>query len=356
MKERRAASSSAAALAFALLAATPSCGFTSLFAVPASRRSESFPADVLPKNDQVHVLWASPVEVSDGASASSSAAAVVAEPPQFLRNAKEQASVATDNSSVTVSTDELLSSIVQTALRASRTLGKILGEDAEGASRRVIESTLLGKYPTLKILFKGGGGTVDCNGEENKTDISGVAKEINGEEGPELKFHLPEGDLRTCPDELDLSDVVLYVDPLHGSPEAASCLIGACFRGGSKPLMGAIGGMRAAEEDGAPGRVEVVYGLVGRGVGRASGADEGDKIGCSPLQQRAPGDEDLVTVSSPPSGNDSVLLRAVELAGESPEEVLIRICAVYGNKRRDPEVIGSSWHGSGPPNVRRGSG
>ncbi|EED90593.1 hypothetical protein THAPSDRAFT_263360, partial [Thalassiosira pseudonana CCMP1335] len=126
---------------------------------------------------------------------------------------------------------------------------------ADTAAQKVIVSSLLSKYSNLHIV-----------GEEDES----VAVD------PASKVELDDTLLSRCeveepPSELDVNEIVVYVDPLDGTREFVEgrldnvqSLVGLCWRG--RPLMGAIGlpfGVSSAENS-----TEVVFGLVGRGIGK----------------------------------------------------------------------------------------
>ncbi|KAL7491265.1 hypothetical protein ACHAWT_000664, partial [Skeletonema menzelii] len=134
--------------------------------------------------------------------------------------------------------------------------------------------------------------------------------------------------LQSPPDMLDLNHLVLYVDPLDGTREFVEgrfdnvqCLIGAVYKG--KPLMGCCGlpfpTTSGNNNESNHHSTEVVYGLVGRGVGKAAmlkGSSSGEIVSCElPMMKRYNNsggkDEDVVSVSS---GDSSGIKPAVDLA------------------------------------------
>lgn len=149
-----------------------------------------------------------------------------------------------------------------------------------------------------------------------------------------LTFHLPKNldensdnnnNNEAPPEMLDVNQLVLYVDPLDGTREFVEgrldnvqCLIGACYKG--QPLMGCCGlpfptSSSDNNEDNNNNDLttEVVYGLVGRGIGKAAMYNDSGEIvsrELPPLKRFTEKD----TVVSVSSGDSSSIKPAVDLA------------------------------------------
>ena len=143
---------------------------------------------------------------------------------------------------------------------------------ADLAAQRVVCASLQRLYPSLHIV-----------GEEDDTVVLKDTDAVGLRTGLALDFTQDccssSSSSSTLPPEerLDWNEITLFVDPLDGTREFVEgrlsnvqCLIGLTHRG--RPLLGAIGlpFVDAGDDDddgGDPG-VQVVYGWVGRGVGR----------------------------------------------------------------------------------------
>jgi 3'-phosphoadenosine 5'-phosphosulfate (PAPS) 3'-phosphatase len=187
---------------------------------------------------------------------------------------------------MSTSTINLLSSLVDAARHGSETIYRLSDEARSGevqfkeegearsamtiadtTAQKVIVSSLLSKYPDLNIV-----------GEEDEpieidTDSK---KELNDTMLNGVEFYLPSfvkdsDDLEDPPIELQMNEIVVFVDPLDGTREFVEgrlsnvqCLIGLCWRG--RPLMGAIGLPFGMSDD--HDSTEIVFGLVGKGIGK----------------------------------------------------------------------------------------
>ena len=253
-----------------------------------------------------------------------------------------------DGSSVgTISTERLLSSIVHAALRGSQTINsmcdqarngtiefKVEGDNrsaltiADTSAQRVIVSSLLGAYPDLNIV-----------GEEDES------VEVDEESRMSLREDLLDGykwvtasgghtaDVDVPPSELDLKDLVVFVDPLDGTREfvegrldAVQSLIGVCYKG--KPLMGAQGLPFPSEPSSS--KPQAVFGLIGRGVGKLQIVDESSIEACKLPDPRNYCDGDTVSLSSGDSGSIQRYLDLAEnlIAGKVERKVV----GATGNK------------------------
>ena len=261
-------------------------------------------------------------------------------------------------STTMISTHSLLSTLIHCTLHGTQTISSIArGNDnnnnggnsslqiqykvagdarsaltvADTAAQRVIVSSLMKHWGATKL---------NVVGEEDES--VGVEEEsaLVLEEGlidrVGLKFYLPnnsdDDEEEIPPEMLDMKHLVLYVDPLDGTREFVEgrldnvqCLIGACYKG--KPIMGCCGlpfptkkSSTKEEEEGDDAHgsttTEVVYGLVGKGVGKAAMLKEsGEIVSCDlPMMKRFhPGQDNVLSISS---GDSSSIKPAVELAKE----------------------------------------
>eukprot|EP00581_Thalassiosira_minuscula_P010913 CAMPEP_0183712422 /NCGR_PEP_ID=MMETSP0737-20130205/7543_1 /TAXON_ID=385413 /ORGANISM="Thalassiosira miniscula, Strain CCMP1093" /LENGTH=379 /DNA_ID=CAMNT_0025941023 /DNA_START=1348 /DNA_END=2487 /DNA_ORIENTATION=- len=230
--------------------------------------------------------------------------------------------------------DEFLSNLIHAALHGSETIallsdtarnGEIQFKEegdarsamtvADTSAQRVIVSSILGVYPTLNVV-----------GEEDES------VEVDSEFQKGLRDDLLEGYEWTGPlsgngigdeppTELDISQVVVYVDPLDGTREFVEgrlanvqCLIGVCY--GGQPIMGAIGLPFPTNEANS---TEVVFGLVGKGIGKVCIVKSSSNDGAAPskvtqcplpeLKQHQNGDTVYIS-----SGDSSYVVPAVNLA------------------------------------------
>mmetsp|Transcript_12214 Transcript_12214/g.17823 ORF Transcript_12214/g.17823 Transcript_12214/m.17823 type:complete len:349 (+) Transcript_12214:329-1375(+) len=230
-----------------------------------------------------------------------------------------------------INTLELLSTLIDATHHGSTTIQTLCNEarsntiqfkeegDARSAmtiadttAQAVIVSSLLHKYPNLNIV-----------GEEDES----VAQVVDPEKVRELKGELLQKfdwfvggspEIPQPPMELDLTEVIVYVDPLDGTREFVEgrlenvqCLIGCVYRG--IPLLGAVGlpfpSLESKEENGHV--IEVVFGLVGKGIGKMISTKNGN-LSKSPLPNIKPYTSgDTIYVSS---GDSSKVKPAVTLA------------------------------------------
>ncbi|KAL7543838.1 hypothetical protein ACHAWF_009453 [Thalassiosira exigua] len=203
--------------------------------------------------------------------------------------------------------------------------------EADVASQRVVVSSLLRAHPGLEVV-----------GEEDETvrPDSSNARELrldlldgfewtvlSEDEAIDQGSGEDEGEEEdpALPTQLQLDELTAYVDPLDGTREFVEgrlgnvqCLVGACHRG--RPIMGAVG-LPFSNDGSSTGSTEVVFGMVGRGIGTfriEGGVSANDKdieeerfVRCdipSPRSWRA---GDPVDVSS---GDASGVRPAVDLA------------------------------------------
>ena len=204
-------------------------------------------------------------------------------------------------------------------------------------------------------------------GEEDDSVQQEVVREFVREldecllEHSNLSFYLPNGQQQSSspPEMLDLNEVILYIDPLDGTREFVEgrfdniqCLIGVTYKG--KPLMGCCGlpfplsltnGYNNNNSDGMNNSTEVVYGLVGCGVGKAGMLKEtGMIVSCDlpPLKQHFGSDNDdddddgggVLSISS---GDSSSVRPAIELATDTlsnngKRKIEHQIVGACGNK------------------------
>ncbi|KAL7544231.1 hypothetical protein ACHAWF_016692 [Thalassiosira exigua] len=303
------------------------------------------------------------------------------EAPAFLADPVVDPTIASSVTfpSATISTDELLSCMIHASLLGSRTIKnlcerarsdsdaiayKIEGDArsaltiADAAAQRVVVSGLSKKFPRLHIVGEEDE-TVDATDFEGAADLDGSwieHMEFRPPEPPREEARGPGGHReappRPPPDELDLEDLIVFVDPLDGTREFVEgrldnvqCLVGAVYRG--TPILGAMGlpfplngeegeGRLDGEPNGGKveGRkpVEAVFGMVGRGVGRARLSDDGnDVVSCPfPAVESYHPETGGISVSS---GDSSSVRPAVDLArrvfGPNIEHRIVGAC---GNK------------------------
>jgi len=137
------------------------------------------------------------------------------------------------------------------------------------------------------------------------------------------------------PTELEMSEVVVFVDPLDGTREFVEgrlenvqTLIGVCYKG--LPIMGAIGLPFPTNEVNA---TEVVFGLVGKGIGKMCITKTSANIVNCPLpelKQYHNGETILIS-----SGDSSSVVSAVDLADKifaSKGGISRQIVGATGNK------------------------
>jgi len=193
---------------------------------------------------------------------------------------------------------------------------------ADTSAQRIIVSSILGIYPTLNIV-----------GEEDES------VEVHVDFQEELRDDLLVGyDWTTRPTtgsggdnpeappaELDMGQLVVFVDPLDGTREFVEgrldnvqTLIGVVYKG--QPIMGAIGLPFPTQHDdedsnnsATTASTEVVFGLVGRGIGKMMCTkNENDIVKCSTmpeLNQYHNGDTIYIS-----TGDSSSVTPAVDVA------------------------------------------
>ncbi|KAL7531647.1 hypothetical protein ACHAXR_004149 [Thalassiosira sp. AJA248-18] len=238
---------------------------------------------------------------------------------------------ASSSSSRLISRDQLLSTLIHAAAHGSQTIaslsetarnGNIQFKEAGDArsaltvadtsAQRVIVSSILGVYPTLNIV-----------GEEDES------VEADVESRKELRKDLLDGgyDWTSAtgggggegggddpPTDLDMNQLVVFVDPLDGTREFVEgrldnvqTLIGVCYKG--TPIMGAIGLPFSTENS-----TEVVFGMVGKGIGKVctkKGGFADSIVKCQLPELKQFHDGETIHVSS---GDSSSVRPAVDLA------------------------------------------
>ena len=240
-----------------------------------------------------------------------------------------------------LSTTEILSSIIDAAHHGSATIRRLSSEArsnvsykeegearsamtlADTTAQNVIVSSLLKKYPNLCII-----GEEDESVEVDK----GMSQDLK--QDLDLCFEYGAGEHFPLPVSLDMEDLVVYVDPLDGTREFVEgrfdnvqCLIGLCYRG--RPLLGAIG-LPFPQSD----RVEVVYGLTGKGIGKVQFDNDSGLLKNVPIQTIKPFVEEVdnITLSSGDSSNallGAVITSAEKVLGSNIERQIVGAC---GNK------------------------
>ncbi|KAL9184503.1 hypothetical protein ACHAXT_012473 [Thalassiosira profunda] len=248
-----------------------------------------------------------------------------------------------------VNRDKLLSALIHAAHYGSKTIASLSTEARSGAiqfkeegdarsaltladtsAQRVIVSSILGKYPQLNIV-----------GEEDET------VQADPEFSEDLREDLLEGYDWTAPlsgksngeeppEELDLTKVVVYVDPLDGTREFVEgrldnvqSLVGVCYKG--VPIMGAVG-LPFPDNKGG-NATEVVFGIVGKGIGKVGSKVDSDAIvDCAVPELRQYAEGDAICISS---GDSKSVMPAIDLAESTfaPEGGITRqIVGATGNK------------------------
>lgn len=250
---------------------------------------------------------------------------------------------------MSISTMDLLSCLVDAARHGSLTIRRLSDEArygnvqfkeegdarsaltiADTAAQKVIVSSLLSKYSNLHIV-----------GEEDESVAVDPASKVELDDTllSRCEFYLPPsvGEVEEPPSELDVNEIVVYVDPLDGTREFVEgrldnvqSLVGLCWRG--RPLMGAIGlpfGVSSAENS-----TEVVFGLVGRGIGKVctKKTSDGGAIQSCPLPaMKRYHQGDAITVST---GDSSSIRPAFEVAEAvfGKQVVVHQVVGACGNK------------------------
>ena len=243
-----------------------------------------------------------------------------------------------------LSTSEILSSIIDAAHHGSATIRRLSNEAtrssnnvtykeegdtrsamtlADTTAQNVIVSSLLSQYPELCIV-----GEEDESVQVDKSRSKELKQNLN------LSFEFGAGEHLPLPSDLDMKHVVFYVDPLDGTREFVEgrfdnvqCLIGLCYRG--RPLLGAIG-LPFPQSD----QVEVVYGLIGRGIGKVQLDSDCGMLCTAPLLavKKFSGKNDGVSVSSGDSSNallGDVIKSAEDVLGSDLNR---QIVGATGNK------------------------
>lgn len=206
---------------------------------------------------------------------------------------------------------------------------------ADTTAQKVIVSSLLGMYPNLDIVGE----------EDESVDVDMDAKQVLNDElflmdNPRLAFHLPrelaeDDDLEEPPEELDMSEVVVFVDPLDGTREFVEgrldnvqCLIGLVYRG--VPLMGVLGLPFPSNIDNS---IEAVFGLVGRGSGKCIKDLNGDITSCPLPELKRFKDGNDIYLSTGDS-TSSFMCAAIKTAEQVFEfrELKRQIVGATGNK------------------------
>lgn len=250
------------------------------------------------------------------------------------------------NHLITVPTHKLLSSMVDAAARGSSTIRELCSEarnaanvtykedgDARSAmtladtsAQKVIVSSLLNQYPDLNIVGE----------EDESVVVDGNSSNVELRQDLDLQFFhaCTEGAAQLpIPDELELKDVVVYVDPLDGTREFVEgrfdnvqSLIGLCYRG--RPLLGAIGLPFPPS-----GKVEVVYGHVGKGIGKVQRHNgQITLVELPPVKTFSEESNDVIKLSSGDSSNallGAVISAAENVLGPNVERQIVGAC---GNK------------------------
>lgn len=238
----------------------------------------------------------------------------------------------------TISVPKLLSALIDAAHHGSSTI-RGMSEEArsysciqykeEGNARsamtladtlaqKVIVASLLKAFPGINIV-----------GEEDEVVDEAAAVDLN----TNLDLDFVGGIYNELmPQEVDLKDVTVYVDPLDGTREFVEgrmdnvqCLVGLCHR--NTPLMGAVG-LPFADEIG--NCVQVVYGLVGRGIGKLRIQDKNTALANLPeLQSYKEGDK--ISLSSGDSSS-SLLLNSVAIIENLIPNLERQIVGACGSK------------------------
>lgn len=229
-----------------------------------------------------------------------------------------------------IDTDRLLSSLIHAASLGSSTIsslsdvarsGNIVYKEANDArsaltvadtsAQRVIVSSILGKYPSLNLV-----GEEDESVEVDKE----YERELRDDLLANYEWTTSSGGAvgEAPPTELDMSELVVYVDPLDGTREFVEgrldnvqTLIGVCRNG--VPIMGAVGLPFPTNK--INNATEVVFGLVGRGIGKVcterGASSENDIVPCPLPEMKQYNDGDAIHISS---GDSSSVRPAVDLA------------------------------------------
>ncbi|KAI2504568.1 Inositol monophosphatase family [Fragilaria crotonensis] len=197
---------------------------------------------------------------------------------------------------------------------------------ADTAAQKIIVSSLLKSFPSLCII----GEEDDSIVRDEESESCSVA--LNLDLKLDFQTCFQNSRLPVLPDELDLDDIVVYVDPLDGTREFVEgrldnvqCLVGACYK--SIPVMGAIG----LPFNNAAGEVEIIYGLVGRGVGKFILKADSimDKIDLPEFKSFSDGDP--IFLSSGDS-NASLLLDSIRVVEAVFPSVQRQTMGACGNK------------------------
>lgn len=249
-----------------------------------------------------------------------------------------------------ISTEQLLSTLIHAAAHGSQTILSLsdiarngsneiqFKEEgdarsaltvADTSAQRVIVSSILGSYPTLNIVGEEDE-SVEVSIEFQKklrddllacSDWTTNNNNIDIDKGQDTTEPPPP------PAELDMSKLIVFVDPLDGTREFVEgrlenvqTLIGVVYKG--VPLMGAIGLPFSATENDDDGKtssssssIEIVFGLVGKGIGKMKmcNKNENEIVMCPPPQLNQYHDGDTIYIST---GDSSSVRPAVDLASK----------------------------------------
>ena len=272
-------------------------------------------------------------------------------------------SSSSSSSGITISRDELLSTLIHAATHGAQTVsslsdvarnGNIQFKEegdarsaltvADTSAQRVIVSSILGVYPTLNIV-----------GEEDESVV-----EVDVDSQRELRNDLLNGyewtttttttttSTSTTPlqlneqeipsEELDMNDLVVYVDPLDGTREFVEgrldnvqSLIGVTFKG--TPIMGAVG--LPFPTDSKDNSTEVYFGLVGKGIGKlCTKKGTSDIVKCPmPTTSKTYSKGETINVSSGDSASvQPVVDLAESLFASNKGGVARQVLGATGNK------------------------
>jgi 3'(2'), 5'-bisphosphate nucleotidase len=190
---------------------------------------------------------------------------------------------------------------------------------ADTTAQKVIIASLLKTFPGLKII-----------GEEDEAADETAAVDLD----TNLQLNFVGGVYyQSMPLEVDFNDVTAYVDPLDGTREFVEgrfdnvqCLVGLCHR--NIPIMGAVGLPFPSGESG--NHVQVVYGLVGRGIGKLCIQDGTVSVVALPALHTYT-DGDKISLSSGDS-NSILLLNSIALIDKIIPNVDRQIVGACGSK------------------------
>jgi 3'-phosphoadenosine 5'-phosphosulfate (PAPS) 3'-phosphatase/thiamine kinase-like enzyme len=257
----------------------------------------------------------------------------------------------TMSSSTTIPTLHLLSGIIDAAHHGSTTIQRLSQEAwsetiqykeagdarsamtiADTAAQKIIISSLLKTFPGLNIVGE----------EDDSVEVDeNAAVELNlryfGSDGDESFFEAGVYD-DLMPTNVKMNDICIYVDPLDGTREFVEgrlenvqCLIGLSHR--NTPFMGAIG-LPFAPGNVMHSKVQVVYGLVGRGIGKVTCQADADgamvKTALPTMTKYVEGESTLTVSSGDSTGG--LLLDSVAVIEKTLPGVERQIAGACGNK------------------------